>query len=180
MSTVAINPDWSRAGKSSALGPQVVRRSTPPKSHIAATIAPTRQFRVDLADGALDIEVAGEEPDWLYQVLGSLRELSFLEEGWDSYGGRGITFDATYSALDLLGHFLAPDAVPPFLVPGSDGSLQLEWHRLSGDLEIHLSPEGRLQASYANASGDIQWEMDSNALDASLLQSAIETVSRSA
>ena len=151
MSAVAINREWPQAGRSSALGSQIVRR-TPLKSHIAATTAPSRQFRVDLSDGALDIEVTGEEPDWLYHVLGSIRELSFLQESWDSYGGRGVAFDAAYNALDLLAHGLAPDAAPPSLVPGSDGSLQLEWHRLAGDLEVTFSPVGLLQASYSDVS----------------------------
>lgn len=63
-----------------------------------------------------------------------LAELAALTENWDSHGGRAINRDVL-SLLELL------LTVPAQAVPGSDGSVQLEWHGLDWDVEIRFADE---------------------------------------
>ncbi|MGH7623697.1 MAG: hypothetical protein ACREOJ_00065 [Gemmatimonadaceae bacterium] len=137
----------------------------------------TRRFRFDLADGAIDIETDGQEPGWLYAILSSIQRLSFLPKDWDSYGGRPVTFEAAFHALELLAGYLPSNSVPPSIVPGSDGGIQLEWHRHAGDLEIAFDQAGELSASFASGAGGVEWDMPSHDIDTDLLRGAVEIAS---
>lgn len=66
-----------------------------------------------------------------------LTELSRLEKGWDSYDAKPPTPEALRAArgfLDGLG--LA------WIVPCSDGGVQVEWHVNGVDVEVTFQPNG--------------------------------------
>ncbi len=135
-----------------------------------------RRIHFSLDDGIIYLDLEGSEPDWLYTALGRLKSLNALPENWDSYGGAPITFEAAYAALTFMALYLSHDARMPTIVPSTDGGLQLEWHRLSGDLEVSCDPGGLISAFHVDASSGEEWEMVEGAIDYSRLVSAVNKV----
>ena len=68
-----------------------------------------------------------------------LRRLAGLSPGWDSYGGAPIDQCLTEAADGFLGALAQAGLELPAFVPGSDGSLALEWQRPGRELPITLS-----------------------------------------
>lgn len=74
------------------------------------------------------------------QIAKRLNELISLENGWDGYEGIAVSEANAKFAINLLNSF-DKNTPKPSIVPGSDGTLQIEWHVNSYDLEIDiLSP----------------------------------------
>ncbi len=75
---------------------------------------------------------------WFEQLRKRLDELTALPVGWDGYNGQPVTFQCANFVANMLER-LCQDGVPaPYLVPGSDGSLQVEWHRNMLDVELDV------------------------------------------
>ena len=88
------------------------------------------------------ISLVDVDKGWKAKLKNRFAELRNLENGWDGY--RGVALDGQIEAVasSLLGEIYDPRVAPPSLVPGGDGSLQIEWHVNNCDLEIDvLSPE---------------------------------------
>jgi hypothetical protein len=85
------------------------------------------------------------EPPWLDALATRLERLRDLAAGWDGPGSiptKGwLLIEATQLVKDALAG--SNNATAPFLVPGGDGSLQIEWHARAGEIELDLSPDGR-------------------------------------
>lgn len=100
----------------------------------------------DWQSGSLEVEedeVTEAEPvreDLLTAVRHMVRLLS-MPPGWDSYGGKPIDRQKATAALALVGTAIEKGAPMPAIVPTSDGSVQLEWHRRGVDLEIRATSE---------------------------------------
>lgn len=63
-------------------------------------------------------------------------EFTKLPKGWDSYGGIPVTLTVAAEAKDFLGY------LPHWswqIVPGSDGSIQIEYHGHGFDIEINIA-----------------------------------------
>jgi hypothetical protein len=74
---------------------------------------------------------------WLQPVIHRL-ELIRLEHGWDGYNGSPVKFVNAVFALHVLESTCGPRSPVPQIVPGSSGDLQVEWHTLRGDVELHV------------------------------------------
>jgi hypothetical protein len=75
---------------------------------------------------------------WIAELNERFNELVSLPYGWDGYSGVPVKFDCATFAANLLER-LYFDAVPaPQLVPGSDGSVQIEWHLNGYDIELDV------------------------------------------
>ena len=66
--------------------------------------------------------------------------------GWDGYLGRPVSFSCAIFAANLIERLFTPSIPAPSLVPGSDGTLQIEWHRNRYDLEVHVHAPHRVTA----------------------------------
>lgn len=75
---------------------------------------------------------------WTKQLEGRFRELFALPAGWDGYNGQPLSQDCYSFTLNILNRLWTNGVPPPSLVPGGDGSLQLEWHLNQFDLEIDV------------------------------------------
>jgi hypothetical protein len=151
IATVSSNQEFTG---SAALASPLARRTTVGRTRIEVSTRQPREINVALPSGyGLRIILTDDEPDWLYQVLSAIKEFSFYQHNWDSYGGVPTTFVAAYTALNLLGRILPPAAPTPSVVPGSSGSLQLEWHRAIGDLEITVEANGTTSIGFTDAGG---------------------------
>lgn len=78
---------------------------------------------------------------WALQLNGRLEELTSLQRGWDGYAGEPVSFQSAYFVANMLERLCESNVPAPSIVPGSDGSLQVEWHRNLYDVELDvLSP----------------------------------------
>ena len=113
-----------------------------------------------LRNSVLEFRIMGEEPKWLYPTLSSFQGLLQLPEDWDSYGASLITDEAIAGAADVLVQLKLPlEAPEPSVVPGSSGSVQLEWHRCGADVEIHISSAGDATAFLSDEGEEYEFEM---------------------
>lgn len=73
-------------------------------------------------------------PDWE-------QDLRSLQPDWNSYGGKPITEEAIAGMKKLLKLL----STPGWVVPLSDGGLQIEWHGKDDfDVEIEIGPDGKV------------------------------------
>lgn len=88
----------------------------------------------------------GGEPSWISHLTGNARRVGSLKAGWDGAGSIAISpkalFLATSNTRFALKDF--PDVSAPHLVPGGDGSLQVEWHARHGELELDIGSNGQM------------------------------------
>lgn len=75
---------------------------------------------------------------WVAELRDRLDELTSLPVGWDGYLGRPVSFQCAHFVANMLERLCVPDVPAPSLVPGSDGSLQVEWHRNNFDVELDV------------------------------------------
>ena len=106
-------------------------RSAPPPRHVAQ---PSR--------------AEGKRPGaWSNQLAANARSISALEAGWDGPGSVAISPEILARAVFYVDSALkdvASDLIAPRLVPGGDGSLQIEWHTRRGELELDLDTDGAM------------------------------------
>ena len=118
-----------------------------------------RSVKLPLRSGYLLFEISGEEPRWFYPTLSCFQQLGQMPEGWDSYGADVISDEAIVGAAEVLAQLQLPfGAAPPSVVPGSSGSVQLEWHQAGADVEIHISPEGHTTVFLSEAGDELEFE----------------------
>jgi len=81
-----------------------------------------------------------EPSDWKPQFLANVRGLSELHAGWDGPGSvpvpETLLVLAAFYVESALSSF--PAMMAPRLVPGGDGSVQIEWHTKRGELEFDI------------------------------------------
>jgi hypothetical protein len=75
---------------------------------------------------------------WGKEITLRLDELTHLEEGWDGYKGKPVTFENAAFTLEMLKGLCEEDTPAPQIVPGTNGDLQVEWHTANGDVELHI------------------------------------------
>lgn len=91
---------------------------------------------------------------WFTALKARLNDLTALPVGWDGYAGRPVTFQCAHFVANMLERLCQPDVPPPSLVPGSDGSLQVEWHRKMFDVELDVLDVQRVVATRVNRMTD--------------------------
>jgi len=105
----------------------------------------TQQFQpvnLDLAAGNRVLERADRDTRWVGALEGRFSELTSLPRGWDGYLGCPVSDECVGIARNMLDRIRCDDLPPPDIVPGSDGTLQIEWHRNGFSVEIDiLGPE---------------------------------------
>ena len=84
---------------------------------------------------------------WSRLLADRLSEVAALPEGWDGYDGKPVSLPIVQFACDLVDFLYLPGLPAPQLVPGGDGTLQLEWHVNQYDLEIDILAPCQLAAS---------------------------------
>lgn len=87
---------------------------------------------------------------WSSMIEDRLTELTSLPVGWDGYAGLPVTFLCAYFVANMLERLCQDNVPPPNLVPGSDGSLQVEWHRNMFDVELDVLDAQNVVATRVN------------------------------
>ena len=83
---------------------------------------------------------------WRKAAEDRLEELVRLPVGWDGYSGQPVGLQNANFALRMLDAMCGPNAGSPQFVPGVDGDLQIEWHTLRGDIELHVIEPNHVHA----------------------------------
>lgn len=94
--------------------------------------------------------VATLESDWGTNLVTRLNELTSLPIGWDGYRGRPVPFYLAHFVASMLERLCQEDVPAPSLVPGSDGSVQAEWHRNGYDVELDVLDVQKVVATRYN------------------------------
>jgi hypothetical protein len=79
-----------------------------------------------------------------------LNELTSLPVGWDGYQGQPVSFTCADFAARVLDSLCHDDVPAPSLVPGADGTLQVEWHCHGFDIELDVLDAGSIEAYRRN------------------------------
>lgn len=91
---------------------------------------------------------------WNESVVRRLNELVSLDWGWDGYQGVPVTSANAVFALQMIEAICNTDTPAPQIVPGSNGDLQIEWHTLNGDIELHVLKPNNVHAWHATTDGN--------------------------
>jgi hypothetical protein len=117
-------------------------------SDLKISSLPTRGARV---------RVASQSSRWTTQLEKRFDELTALPRGWDGYAGRPVSFWCAHFAANLMERLFVDGVPAPQLVPGGDGTLQLEWHRNQFDVEIDvLAPCDVLAVRRNHVTGQVE------------------------
>ncbi|MFZ1415884.1 MAG: hypothetical protein WAS73_15095 [Defluviicoccus sp.] len=84
------------------------------------------------------VRVAQPRSQWVSELTERFEDLLKLPPGWDGYAGRPVTFNCALFAANLIERLFVGGVPAPQLVPGGDGTLQIEWHRNQYDVEIDV------------------------------------------
>lgn len=83
---------------------------------------------------------------WRKSVRKRLAELATLEQGWDGYRGVPVASENAVFAFRIIEAICGTSTPSPQIVPGSAGDLQIEWHTLNGDIELHVAAPNKVHA----------------------------------
>jgi hypothetical protein len=114
---------------------------------------------------------------WTGPVKKRLEDLIQLPDGWDGYKGVHVTFENANFAFRVLDAICGSETRMPQIVPGTLGDLQLEWHTLQGDLEIHIKGPNNVHAWRAMAGGDPDGENLDLTVDFSIVAQWVKEIS---
>ena len=75
-------------------------------------------------------------PSWFDTVARGMVDLLTLPSNWNASGGGPVSLDVVNATFALIPRILETDSPAPWVVPLSDGGIQLEWHSHGAELEI--------------------------------------------
>lgn len=84
--------------------------------------------------------------EWKSDTSGRLDQLIKLPVGWDGYNGRPVDFFLACYVAGLLDTLYRDTLPAPSIVPGGDGTLQVEWHLADMDIELDILAVNRVRA----------------------------------
>ena len=82
--------------------------------------------------------------EWLLlasNIEARMEQIAGLEANWDSYGAPPIDQGAITEAKRLVNSGMASGFFKPFIAPGSDAGVGIEWKTESGDLYVDIIPD---------------------------------------
>lgn len=91
---------------------------------------------------------------WFDAIKSRLEYLVRLKIGWDGYTGLPVNFDNAIFAVKMLENICAAETPAPQIVPGTNGDLQIEWHTLNGDIELHVKAPNNVLAWISEENGE--------------------------
>ena len=96
---------------------------------------------------------------WVKPTLEALDSKLQLTPNWDSHGALPIDRRRVLDAIDVLFRTMSSDTEAPWVVPTTDGGIQLEWHREDEDLEVEIGGGEGASIYFHNARTEEEWEI---------------------
>jgi hypothetical protein len=150
---------WNRAGYASVTDDHW--RATTPRS----AARPTAPLAFQGNPGLEAVKPLATEPNWIARLTSNAHRLASLQRGWDGPGSiaisRKLLFLATSHTRFALENLKNVSA--PHLVPGGDGSIQIEWHAKHGELEFDIDARGRMSIWIRNHSNGAEFDAENEA-----------------
>lgn len=106
------------------------------------------------------VRVEGNRSTWNEQLLKRFNQLTKLPQGWDGYRGQAVSFACASFASQILERLCIEDLVAPSLVPGSDGTMQIEWHKNRYDIELDVLGPNSVHAYRNDQVSGLEEELD--------------------
>jgi hypothetical protein len=103
-----------------------------------ATFFPTEPKVYSLNNRVSRVRINHPTSQWVEKLRERFNEITSLPRGWDGYSALPVSFSCAQFAVNLIERLYDPDVPRPSLVPGSDGTVQIEWHRSQFDVEIEV------------------------------------------
>ena len=91
-------------------------------------------------------------PSWFHPTLSQLAKFLSLGDDWDGYGAKATHESAVKRAVAVL-NAVCPAGPEPWVVPTSDGGMQIEWASNGLEIEIEVLPAGPAQILIVEPSG---------------------------
>ena len=111
------------------------------------------------------IEFHNEFIEFHNEICCRLMELLHLPKGWDGPDSMPVKNEIAESALRVLCHIYQDQLPIPSLVPGADGSLQIEWHCGDYDIELDILEPNLIDAWRKNIKTDVEDEDEISTTD---------------
>ena len=105
-----------------------------------------------------DIEIEAELSEWVQPTLEALNSKLQLAPNWDSHGALPIDEQRVDDTIKVLIETMSGNTEAPWVVPTTDGGIQLEWHREGEDLEVEISGTRTASIYFHNANTGDEWE----------------------
>lgn len=143
------------------------------------THSPTKktlnEYEVGLKAKSTVVLLTDYDKGWAKFLEPKFSELLVLEQNWDGYEGGPLNSAVAEKAKSLLNRVYCFGVIPPSLVPGGDGSLQIEWHVNNIDLEIDiLEPEDITVRFCSDSSIESRDSLDERELSAWVAQLKVD------
>lgn len=106
------------------------------------------------------IRVSRSRSDWARDLEERFNELTSLPRGWDGYRGRPVSFGCAQFAANLVESLFVQGVPAPQLVPGADGTLQLEWHLNQYDIEVDVLAPYNVVATRYDHAAELEQEIE--------------------
>ncbi|WP_157776571.1 hypothetical protein [Nitratireductor aquibiodomus] len=84
------------------------------------------------------VVVATHSSPWMRDLSSRFDEVVSLTKGWDGYSGVPVSFTTAQFAAQMIERLWVPGVPTPSIVPGTDGSVQVEWHAGGFDVELDV------------------------------------------
>ena len=84
------------------------------------------------------VVVATQTSLWMRNLSSRFNEVVSLPRGWDGYTGVPVSFTTAQFAAQMIERLCVSDVPTPSVIPGTDGSVQVEWHTGGYDVELDV------------------------------------------
>lgn len=122
-----------------------------------------RIYSSDISGGSIfTITLPTDPPPWLIDFANDVASLLSLQDNWDSYGARPISFTVLCNSLFIMLDIMDNDTPLPQAVPTVHGGIQLEWHTCGIDLEIEINPHDQISILFEDTLQNEVWEPEPN------------------
>ncbi len=115
----------------------------------SSTIFPQHRVRID-----------NHNSRWMKELAERFDDIVGLSKGWDGYAGEPVSFTTAQFAAQMIERLCIPDVPAPSIVPGSDGSLQVEWHVGGFDIELDVTAPLAVDAYRMNQNTGAEDELE--------------------
>ena len=118
-------------------------------------------YFVYVQQSEVKMSVLGDKVRWAEDIIVGLQGIADLPENWNSYRSLRVHAYPVAMGLKVLSNILSDGARAPMVTPTADGGVGFEWHFPQVDIEIEITPEGRVIALVEDLeTGEDEWEAD--------------------